>query len=313
MLESKSLKSSALNSSELLVSISSLELRSATFMSKESTVEEVMKSLRDGALGSILIGNDNNLEGVITERDFLFKISLEYDEVKNSPIEKFMTTNPYSLSSEDSIIDVISLMCNKEFRHIPVRFDGSFKIISVTDLISFFLGHFSEELERHGTKIKWSRDGVYLQEFVHYDDSEVQDDAINSRIFETPLRKIMFRDALHCSAKNTLRDAIISLRESKKGSALIMSFETELKGIISERDLLRKVYGQVDIDKEKVEDFMTEDPHKLLEQDLIAVAINNMSKYKYRSVIVANQGGYPISIVSILDILKYMSSKFKTE
>jgi signal-transduction protein with cAMP-binding, CBS, and nucleotidyltransferase domain len=313
MLESKPSNANILDSKEFLSSVSILDLPDAKFVSAETTVEEVKELLKNGGFGSLLLGSQENLRGIVTERDFLFKIALDYDALKGEPIESFMTVDPMTQSSEDTLGSVVSLMCNKEFRHLPIKFENGYKMLSVNDLIKYFLGHFAKDLQKHGTKVQWSKDGVYLQEYVHYDETAKDQEEISSRIFETPLRKIMFREALHTDSNSTLAQVIESLRDSKKGSALIMDFETELKGIISERDFLRKIYGEVDIHTALVKDYMTADPHKLLEQDLIAVALNNMSKFKYRSVIVANQGGYPISIVSILDILKYMASKFETE
>jgi CBS domain-containing protein len=312
MLEKDERILSSVNFEEFNAPVSTLGLSDVKFIDEKTSVQDTMNILIENGNGCLLIGTSESIIGIVTEKDFLYKVALNYEEIKDKPVSDIMTKSPFVFDGDNTISEVIDLMCSKEFRHLPVKIENSVKVISVNHLISFFLEYFQSDIKVHGTKVDWSKDGVYLQEFVHYDEEDHANDLeLSPQIFETPLRKIMFREALHCSINDSIEEVIKSLIKNKKSTALVMNFETELKGIISEKDLLRKVYSKVDIQNNSISEFMTADPHKLLEQDLIAVAINNMSKYKYRSVIVANQGGYPISIVSILDILKYISVKLK--
>ena len=311
MLENESRDYTVVSASDFAISIKDLNLEKAVFVELDCTIEKSLEILNKSKSGALLVGSIENLAGIITEKDMLSKAILDYDNLKSEPISSIMTPNPLVLDEEKTILDVIKLMCSKEFRHLPIKSSNGHCMIGVNDLLNYFLTHFQQDLEVHGTKIEWSRDGVYLQEFTHYnEEDESLEDEISPRIFETPLRKIMFRDAHYCDSDEYVLDAIRSMIKNRKGSILVMEYETEMRGIVSERDLIRKFLQFKNIKKAKIHKFMTKDPHKLLEQDLIAVALNNMAEFKYRSVIVANQEGFPISIVTILDILKYIASKF---
>ncbi|WP_127715850.1 cyclic nucleotide-binding/CBS domain-containing protein [Halobacteriovorax sp. HLS] len=311
MLESEQRDYTVVSADDFSVPVKELDLADATFVPGDCSIEKALESLNSSQAGALLIGTSSKLEGIITEKDMLHKAVLNFELVKDNPVSSIMTANPLTLSEDNTVLDIIKLMCAKEFRHLPIKKSDGHAMIGVNDLLYYFLDHFHSDLEVHGTKIEWSRDGVYLQEFIHYnEEDESLEEEISPRIFETPLRKIMFRDAHYCDAETPFYEAVKSMVEKRKGSILVMEYETEMRGIVSERDLIRKFLTFDDLKLVAIREFMTKDPHKLLEQDLIAVALNNMSKFKYRSVIVANQEGFPISIVTILDILKYIASKF---
>lgn len=288
--------------------LESLNLPEAKIISSSTTIGETLEILRSGGFGSLIVG-DQRVAGIVTERDFLFKVSSDFNQLKDQSIETIMTKDPFTLKESSTILDAIQLMSSREFRHIPILCDSKIKVISVNDLINYTLNFFKSDLESYGTKVEWSKDGVYLQEQPHYTNEGDVNGKISAKIFETPLRKIMFKDALYCNIENNLDSVISLMKENRSGNILLMEYETELKGILTERDILKGAYGLVDFHKTSVRELMTKNPHKLLEQDLIAVAINNMSKYRYRSVIVANQAGFPISVVSILEILKFISAQ----
>jgi CBS domain-containing protein len=90
-----------------------------------------------------------------------------------------------------------------------------------------------------------------------------------------------------------------------------MEYETSIRGIITERDLLFKVYDQPGVSAESpVREFMTASPHLLLSKHYLAHAINNMFHFGYRNTIVVNEDRYPESIVTLLEIFKFMAFHF---
>ncbi|OUR97106.1 hypothetical protein A9Q84_12310 [Halobacteriovorax marinus] len=288
--------------------LEALNLPVAKVIPRTTTIAEVLSILRKNGYGSLIIG-ETQVEGIVTERDFLFKVSSNFEQMKDQSVETIMTPNPFTLKESSTIYDAIQLMSSREFRHIPIICDSQIKVISVSDLISYTLNYFKEDLLAYGTKVDWAKNGVYLQDHAHYSDETAVTGKISTRVFDTPLRKIMFKEALYCDMDKTLDEVVDLMKKNKSGNIIFLAYETELKGILTERDILKNAYGEVDFSTTLGMEYMTENPHKLLEQDLIAIAVNNMSKYKYRSVIVANQAGFPVSVVSILEILKFISSQ----
>ena len=98
------------------------------------------------------------------------------------------------------------------------------------------------------------------------------------------------------------------MQKNKVGSLLIMEYETKILGIVTERDLLLKYFGKISFGENRsVKEFMTANPHLLLHRHYLAHAINNMFKFKYRNIIVVNEDKFPIALVSLLEVFRYIS------
>jgi len=81
-----------------------------------------------------------------------------------------------------------------------------------------------------------------------------------------------------------------------------------LKGIITERDILKKVFGKHEIGSQiPAKNFMTPNPDTLLERHVMSYAINNMFEGSYRNIILVDEERIPISYVSLVDIIKVVS------
>ena len=93
--------------------------------------------------------------------------------------------------------------------------------------------------------------------------------------------------------------------------AVLTEYETNIKGIITERDFLNKVLGKVDLNLKtsspNIKQFMTPNPECLLSRHILSYAINNMLSGGYRNVVVVNEDRQPESILSMLDIFKYIA------
>lgn len=84
-----------------------------------SSVRQVIETVQQRQIGAVLICDGKRLVGIMTERDVLMKIvarDVNYDEA----IDKFMTANPRTLTSNDTIGEAISLMIGNDFRNIPI-------------------------------------------------------------------------------------------------------------------------------------------------------------------------------------------------
>ncbi len=100
------------------------------------------------------------------------------------------------------------------------------------------------------------------------------------------------------------------MREGKFGAGVVMEHGTQVKGIITERDFISKVFGQsVRLGDMRVGDIMTRDPHYLLDHHKVAYAYNNMMKFGYRNMLVLNDDKFPIAVITLLDLLNYLFRK----
>ena len=86
----------------------------------------------------ILIINNNKITGIFTERDVITKVVAKNIDLESEKICNYMTKNPETLKSDDSIAFALNKMTNGGFRHVPIIHTKSKEIfvISMQDIIN---------------------------------------------------------------------------------------------------------------------------------------------------------------------------------
>jgi CBS domain-containing protein len=125
-----------------------------------------------------------------------------------------------------------------------------------------------------------------------------------------PLRLLGGRAPLCLPPEASLREAVDIMREHHVGCVLAVEGE-RLAGILTERDLLLKLEG-ADLSR-PVRDLMTPDPEVLHPDDPIVYALHRMSVGGYRHVPLVDEGGRPVGILSVKDIVHYLVSFFVSD
>lgn len=96
------------------------------------------------------------------------------------------------------------------------------------------------------------------------------------------------------------------------GCVLIVK-DNALIGIFSERDALLRINDQaVEFGKRPISDFMTPAPQTLQLDAKIAFAVQMMDLGGYRHVPVVDADNRPVGIISVRDILRYLTDKMTT-
>lgn len=133
---------------------------------------------------------------------------------------------------------------------------------------------------------------------------------LNSDIFKLPIAELRSPLAVCLDIGATIGEAVALMRQKKFGSVLITK-KGRLAGIITERDILNKVIGQMDDFKTRpVVDVMTPDPLRLRPGDMIAYVMNNMHVGGYRHIPIVNEKDEPMSVVSIKDVMTFILDYF---
>lgn len=113
--------------------------------------------------------------------------------------------------------------------------------------------------------------------------------------------------------RNTsVREVIEKLQSnSYQGCVLVCDDRKKLIGIVSIRDILHKVAGVIkweETTRIPVEKIMTSNPQTLPKEATLAYALHNMAIGRYRHVPIV-ENGVPIGVVSLRDIIPYLSKK----
>jgi predicted transcriptional regulator len=291
--------------------LSSLKLGPVSTIEHSSTIEECLELMQSNKYSSLGIVENEKVVGILTEKDFVTSIGLDYESMKEKPVSEIMRAGRRLLKMSDTISDVVSFMTHYEYRHMIIvdDQDKALHMISISDVLRFIVDAFEDHVVPHGKVLNWRTEGVFIPiENFQFDEVE-QRGGIKGSIFIAPMRKAVFKGALRADYKTPIGDVIQLMKKKNNGVVLLTEYETELRGIITLKDCLFKVFKKEDVGDQKilVSDFMTKDPHALLETHVIAHALNNMFKFKYKNIIIVSEDGFPHSVVSLLDILKYIA------
>ena len=110
----------------------------------DTPVHEAVKQLAGMHIACLLVADKGKLVGVLSERDVLRKVALEYDEVKDKPVREVMTTDPIYVFETDSAVAALSVMAMCGYRHVPVLDlnDNLVGIVSPQRVVEFLRSHF---------------------------------------------------------------------------------------------------------------------------------------------------------------------------
>ncbi|MEM7461116.1 MAG: CBS domain-containing protein [Pseudomonadota bacterium] len=101
---------------------------------KMSKVVDILAENRVGAM--VVLDNNENVSGIISERDIVREISKSGASVLKQPVSSFMTRTVISCDEADTVDQVMGVMSENRFRHVPVVTGGKLVgIISIGDVV----------------------------------------------------------------------------------------------------------------------------------------------------------------------------------
>ncbi len=133
---------------------------------------------------------------------------------------------------------------------------------------------------------------------------------VDEGIFNRPIRDLHYHPPLCIQRGRKLSEAVKLMQDHSVGAVMIQEGE-RLIGILSERDILRKVLGnKVDMGQATVDQYMTPDPEVTTPIDTIGRAIYLMHGGGFRHLPLVDEQHRPVGIVSVKDILEYIYGFF---
>ncbi len=98
---------------------------------------DIAKLLAEHGIGCIVIvGDDDKIAGIVSERDLMRAIGQAGPKVLNEPVSDFMTKNVVTAREADTSERLMSEMTVHRFRHVPVVELGRLiGLISIGDLV----------------------------------------------------------------------------------------------------------------------------------------------------------------------------------
>lgn len=111
-------------------------------ISPEAKVYEALKLMAEKGVGALLVTDNDDVVGVISERDYARKITLLGRSSVNTAVRDIMTTQIYGVHLDTTAEECMALMTDKHIRHLPVCKEGKLAgVISIGDVVKAIIGH----------------------------------------------------------------------------------------------------------------------------------------------------------------------------
>ena len=113
----------------------------------DKSLLDVAKLLSQHGVGCIVIvGNDDEIAGIVSERDLMRAIGQGGPKVLNEPVSNFMTKTVVTAGEADTINQLMAEMTTRRFRHMPVvERDRLIGLVSIGDLVKIQISEIEME------------------------------------------------------------------------------------------------------------------------------------------------------------------------
>jgi len=149
---------------------------------------------------------------------------------------------------------------------------------------------------------------------VHKIEKAVSEDRYQNALLNAPVSEMVTGKDLLVAAPSDTIAKIVEIFQKKAKSCVLVYEKKKMVGIISNRDLIRRVAGiHQDLKKVKVKEVMTANPEYVGLKDPISFVVNKMAMGGFRHVPVIAPDGSPISIVNIHDVMHYLATHKKKD
>ena len=105
-------------------------------VSPDATVYDALQLMAARNVGAVLVLNDGELAGILSERDYARQVVLKGKASRDTPVRDIMTTSVVSVSPDRTIDDCMALMTERRIRHLPVlKSDVLLGVLSIGDVV----------------------------------------------------------------------------------------------------------------------------------------------------------------------------------
>jgi len=129
--------------------------------SEKDSVFDCAKKMNDLNVGALIVTENDNIKGLISERDIIRKLISCNCEVGKFKVADIMTKELLTVSLKTTVSEAMQMMTDRRFRHLPVVENKKLLgIISIGDLTKHLMVEQQKEISS-------------LNSYIHGDHSQV--------------------------------------------------------------------------------------------------------------------------------------------
>jgi len=104
----------------------------------DASVYDAVKQMVEANVGSLLVTVDGRIQGIVTERDYLRRVTLEGRTDEDTNVSEIMTAPLIVVRPETSVEECMAVMTDRRIRHMPVVDDGEIvAMVSIGDIVKY--------------------------------------------------------------------------------------------------------------------------------------------------------------------------------
>ncbi len=109
-------------------------------ISPSATVYDAIQLMADKNVGAVLVTENDQLVGIISERDYTRKVVLKGKSSRTTAVREILSSQVIHVTPSQSVEECMRLMTDHHIRHLPVL-DGNkiVGIVSIGDLVNWII------------------------------------------------------------------------------------------------------------------------------------------------------------------------------
>jgi len=104
----------------------------------DASVFQAVERMVEMNVGSLLVTEGGEITGIVTERDYLRRVTLEGRTDRETPVREIMSSPLIVVTPETTVEECMALMTDRRVRHLPVVEEGEVVgLVSIGDVVKF--------------------------------------------------------------------------------------------------------------------------------------------------------------------------------
>lgn len=253
--------------------ISEIMTRNVCQVGSEQTVLDALARMRSKSVSSVLVVDDDELRGIITERDFVRAVHSSVD-FKTMKCSGLMQSPVVAMLPESPCLDVYHQMASRQIRHIAI-IDGSGKIVGLAN------------------------EGDLMRDF-----------GLEYYMNFKNVGGIMSTEMGLLKSFNLVADAVELMFERNQSCVMVVDVNQRPIGMLTERDVVGLCGDHPQFERMSLEEVMHSPVKTVTANDLLHDAVKIMAAARIRRLAVIDDVGAVIGLLTHHEIVRQMDGDY---
>lgn len=265
-----------------------MQLSSQVVVQHDTSVYDTVLAMANADTSCAFVMDGQRIVGIFTEHDVTHRI-VDAPDVWEQPVSAHMTGDPHVIDREQSAMAALRTMTDGGFRNLPVVLDDEGRYANVTHYDLILLA------------------SLYLQSKPGEGDTFSAEHALRYVDFYGMPSRV----PAEVLPTTTLEEIVAMMRSMDRGLISIVDDRGIVVGEFTQHDVFRKVAGRVqDLADETVGNWMTTVFASASPSATIADGLQEMAEKRHRYLVLMNETGRSVGIVTFRDIADYFQAAF---